>query len=89
MQTSQHAEIRMQQRGIPEQLVRNIITYGTTRRVAGGAVARFMSKKDLKSLSSFLPKNECVQLDRHKGVYVVMSCDRLITVGHRTKRFFN
>ena len=51
MQTSHHAEIRMQQRGIPEQLVRNIIAYGSTRRVAGGAVARFMSKKDLKSLS--------------------------------------
>jgi len=73
MQTSQHAEIRMQQRGIPEQLVRNIITYGSTRRVAGGAVARFMSN----------------QLDRHKGVYVVMASDCIVTVGHRTKRFYN
>jgi len=71
------------------QLVRNIIAYGSTRRVAGGAVARFMSKKDLKSLSTLLPKNECVQLDRHKGVYVVMASDCIVTVGHRTKRFYN
>ena len=89
MHTSQHAEIRMQQRGIPEQLVRNIIAFGSTRRVAGGAVARFMSKKDLKSLSNLLPKNEYVQLDRHKGVYVVMDSDCVITVAHRTKRFYN
>ena len=89
MHTSQHAEIRMQQRGIPGQLVRNIIAYGSTRRVAGGAVARFISKKDLKSLSTLLPKNECVQLDRHKDVYVVMDSNCVVTVGHRTKRFYN
>ena len=89
MHTSQHAEIIMLQRGIPEQLVRNIIAFGSTRRVAGGAVARFMSKKDLKSLSNLLPKNECVQLDRHKGVYVVMDSNCVITVRHRTKRFYN
>lgn len=89
MNTSQHAQIRMQQRGIPEQIVRNIIAYGTTRKVPGGAVARFISKKDLKGLSKLLPKNECKQLDRHKGVYVVMGSGNVITVGHRTKRFYN
>lgn len=89
MQTSQHAQIRMQQRGIPEQIVRNIIAYGTTRKVPGGAIARFISKKDLKGLAKLLPKNECVQLDRHKGVYVVMDSGNIITVGHRNKRYYN
>jgi len=89
MQTSQHAQIRMQQRGIPEQIVRNIVAYGSTRKVPGGAVARFMSKKDLNGLRRQLPKNECVQLDRHKSVYVVIDSDAIITVGHRTKRFYN
>ena len=89
MQTSQHAQIRMQQRGIPEQIVRNIIAYGSIRKVPGGAVTRFISKKNLDGLRRQLPKNECAQLDRHKSVYVVIDSDAIITVGHRTKRFYN
>lgn len=88
MNTSKHAQIRMQQRGIPEQIVKNIITYGSTRKVAGGAIARFISKKDLKGIATLLPRNECIQLDRHKGVYVVMDSNSVITVGHRSKRFY-
>ena len=89
MQTSQHARIRMQQRGVSEQIVRNIIAYGDTRRVPGGAQARFVSKKSLKALSNTLPKNDCIELERHKNVYVVMSDGAIITVGHRHKRFLN
>ena len=88
MQPSQHATIRMQQRGIPEQVVRNIITHGSTRKAPGGAIARFMSKKDLQRLTCLLPKNQCIQLDRHKRVYVVLDDEHIITVGHRTKRFY-
>lgn len=89
MITSQHARVRMQQRGIPEQIVKNIIAYGSSRKVPGGAIARFISNKDLKDLTRLLPKNECRQLDRHKSVYVVMDDENIITVGHRTKRFYN
>ena len=88
MTATQHATIRMQQRGIPEQVVRNIIVHGSSRKAPGGAVARFVSKKDLKRLARSLPKNECKQLDRHKSVYVVMVSESVITVGHRTKRFY-
>jgi len=88
MQTSQHAQARMQQRGIPTQVVRNIIAHGSTRKVPGGAIARFMSKESLKSVNSTLPKNDCLALERHKNVYVVISDNAVITVGHRTKRFY-
>ena len=77
----------MQQRGIPEQVVRNIIAHGSTHKVPGGAIARTMKKKDLQRLSRTLPKNDCLLLDRHKRVYVVLADDCIITVGHRTKRF--
>ena len=89
MKTTQHAEIRMQQRGIPATVIENIITHGATRKVPGGAVARFMSKKALSSISFKLPKADRIALDRHKNVYVVMDSDHVITVGHRHKRFFN
>ena len=89
MNTSHHARTRMQQRGIPEQIVRNIITYGDSYTVPGGARARFISKKSLKALTNTLPKNDCLELERHKNVYVVLNGGAIITVGHRHKRFFN
>lgn len=67
---TQHATIRMQQRGIPEQVVRNIIAPGSTHKVHGGATAGFVSKKDLQRLARRLPKNQSKQLDPHKSVYV-------------------
>jgi len=88
-QTSQHAQIRMQQRGIPEQIVKTIVAYGDTHKVPGGARARFISKKSLKALSNTLPKNDCLELERHKNVYVVLNDGAIITVGHRHKRFLN
>lgn len=88
-QTSQHAQTRMQQRGIPANVIHNIIAYGTTRKVPGGAVARFMSKKSLQSITRTLPKKDCLALDRHKNVYVVLASDQVITVGHRKIRFYN
>ena len=89
MITTQHAQIRMQQRGIPATVIENIIEHGVTRKVPGGAVARFMSKKALNSIGFKLPKPERIALDRHKNVYVVMDCEQVITVGHRYKRFYN
>ena len=88
MLTTHHATIRMQQRGIPEQVVRNIIAHGSIRKVPGGATAGFISKKDLQRLTRLLPRNESKQLDRHKSVYVVMDDESIITVGHRYKRFY-
>jgi len=89
MNPSRHAQIRMQQRGIPAQVVRNIITYGQARRVAGGATAQIITTRSLKRLSNELPKNDCVELERYKNVYVVMDNNSIITVGHRKKRFKN
>ena len=87
--TSTHAKVRMQQRGISARLVKNVIDYGSTCRVPGGAVARRVTRKDLKELDELLPRKELLDLDRHRVVYVVISNnDKVITVGHRNTRFF-
>lgn len=86
--TSLHAQARMQQRGISARLVRNVIDYGSTYRVLGGAVARRVTRKDLKELDEVLPKKELLDLDRHRDVYVVISNGDVITVGHRNTRFY-
>lgn len=88
--TSVHARTRMQQRGISARLVRNVIDYGSTYRVLGGAMARRVTRKDLKELDEVLPKKELLDLDRHRDVYVVISHnDDVITVGHRSTRFYD
>jgi len=87
--TSDHAQARMQQRGISARLVQNVIDYGSTYRVLGGAVARRVSRKDLKELDEVLPKKELLDLDRHRDVYVVINDGSVITVGHRSTRFYD
>jgi len=87
-QTSEHAKVRMQQRGIPPHVVDNIINYGSTRKVKGGAVARFMNRESLRLAREELSKREQLDLDRHKQVYVIVECDRVITVGHRQERYY-
>jgi len=87
--TSLHAQARMQQRGISARLVRNVVDYGSTYRVLGGAVARRVTRKDLKELDEVLPKKELIDLDRHRDVYVVISNNNVVTVGHRSTRFFD
>lgn len=46
MHTTQHAEARMRQRGIPEDLVDLILQYGTPRRRPGGAYEYVVRKGD-------------------------------------------
>jgi len=87
--TSVHAQARMQQRGISARLVRNVIDYGSTYRVLGGAIARRVTRKDLKELDEVLSKKDLLDLDRHRDVYVVISNNDVITVGHRSTRFYD
>lgn len=87
-QTSHHAKVRMQQRGIPSHVVNNIVTYGSTRKVQGGAVARFMNHEAMKQVKDMLSRREQLELDRHKRVYVIVESGRVITVGHRKERYY-
>lgn len=89
MQATQHALIRMQQRGIPALVIDAIIEHGTTRRVPGGAVAKFIAKKSINKVMDNLPKKDRITIDRHKNVYLVIGDESIITVGYRTRRFYN
>jgi len=88
MNTSKHAYTRMQQRGIPIQIVQKIITYGSYQRVPGGAISRYLSKRDFKILARSLAREDYVELDKYKSVYVILSNDNVVTVGHRTRRYY-
>lgn len=89
MQITTHAAASIQQRGVPPQIVKSIIAHGSTRRMPGNAIARFVSRKDYKVLQKMLPKNDCVSLEKYRNVYIVMKDSQILTVGRRTRRYKN
>lgn len=82
---SQHAALRMQQRGISEQIVEHLLAFGRTSYHKGREVVYF----DHRTLSRLQRVGEvcpqiCQKLRRH---YLVLQDGDVVTVGHRTVHF--
>lgn len=82
---SQHAALRMQQRGISEQIVEHLLAFGRTSYHKGREVVYF----DHQTLSRLQRVGEvsqqiCQKLRRH---YLVLQDGDVVTVGHRTVHF--
>lgn len=79
-----HAQARMRQRGIAMQVVETLALYGR-RRHAKGAVRIDFDKRARARVGKAL--NLASMPDHLFNTYLVMNGDKLISVGHRTKRF--
>lgn len=84
---TQHAAIRMQQRGINEQTLDYLFRYGSRMHDNRGCLIVFFNKHSRKRLKKSqdisLPKAIESQMD----AYAVVSVDgEVLTVGHRFKR---
>lgn len=82
---SDHARIRMQQRGIPPVVLDCLLSYGHAEHDHQGAVIVYFDKAARIRLarSGIRPVN----LDKHLNSYAVLACDGTVkTVGHRYKR---
>lgn len=79
-----HAQARMQQRGIALQVVETLALYGR-RRHAKGAVRIDFDKRARARVRQAL--SLASMPDHLFNTYLVMNGDKLISVGHRTKRF--
>lgn len=83
-----HAQARLQQRGIARHWIPLIIEYG--KRIYGhrGGVKYFMTRKLTNKLIELMSAEYSVQqLEKIKGVYVVLSTDKttVITAAHKYK----
>lgn len=80
-----HSICRGQQRGITDEMVALLQTYGSTYRHAKADLTCF----DRKSWSQVVREKACEPqiLEKLRNCYLVEIDGRLITVGHRTKRF--
>jgi hypothetical protein len=82
---SNHARIRMQQRGIPTGILECLLEYGHAEHDHQGSMVVFFDKSARHKLKrSGLAQ---ARLEKHLNAYAVVTCDGTVaTVGHRYKR---
>lgn len=84
---SKHAALRMIQRGLSENIVELLMSYGSCRSAGRGAESVFFTKgalEDIKNDLGFKLYKEC---EKFKNAYVIVSNDNvLITVARGYRR---
>lgn len=87
---TEHAAVRMQQRGIPAWYLSLLVEYGKTTYDGHGAVLKSVSKSTRQRLRNVLSPKEYAQAERYFGVYAVVTPERaVVTAAHRTHRRFH
>ena len=89
MNLTQHARLRMQQRGIPRQAVDYVLAYGRVSHDHHGACVFWLDKRCKARLGREEGKQVVRKLDKHLNAYAVMEMDgAVLTVGHRYRRIW-
>lgn len=82
-----HARARMQQRGIPREVLDQLLDFGSERHDHRGGTILVMDKAARRRLRSAGAR---APLDRTRRAYAVVGRDGgVVTVGHRFKRLRN
>lgn len=86
MNTSHHAETRIQQRAIPKLIIDLLLEFGASEPAGRGTSKVFFDKsarRKVKAYAGALSK----MLEEHLNIYAVVGDDeKVITVGHRFER---
>lgn len=85
---SQHARVRMQQRGVPPRAVELIIEHGRCHHVRDGALSYTCTRRQLKNLQTKLPAAEFRGLEKPlQNTYVILDpAGQILTVAKRAGR---
>ena len=87
MNYSNHAQQRMQQRGIRQEAVDYLLAYGTTHHDHHGGMIVWLDKQSRRRLEREEGPQILRRLEKQLDAYAVVSHDDcVITVGHRYKR---
>jgi hypothetical protein len=81
---TQHARVRLQQRGITQVSAELLLDWGYYEPISGSKCRVFFRKRDLHRLQATLPKPQWLALENRKQLFAVVSGDdEVITIGHR------
>jgi hypothetical protein len=87
---TRHAEVRMQQRGIPAWYLDLLVEHGKTTHDGHGATLKSFNKSTRQRLRQVLSREQYARAERYFGVYAVLTPDDVvITAAHRTNRRFH
>ncbi|MBT8144966.1 MAG: DUF4258 domain-containing protein [Gammaproteobacteria bacterium] len=86
-QFSHHAEVRMQQRGIPIDVVESLLDHGRRQHDKHGGQIVYFDNRCWARLERSGFRQRIANFDRYRKVYAVISSDQVVaTVGHRYNR---
>ena len=89
MNLTQHAQQRMQQRGIPRQAIDYVLAYGRVSHDHHGACVVWLDKRSRARIWQEEGRQVIRKLDKHLNAYAVMDPDGMVlTVGHRYRRIW-
>ncbi len=87
MRPTNPAQIRQQQRGIPQVVVDWLLELGTTEHTHNGAEVLYFDKSARKRLNQYLGGGPLFsRAEQYLDIYAVIASGNVITVGHRYKR---
>ena len=86
---SQHALVRMQQRGIPPVVLECLLDYGKVEHDHRGGAIVYLNKTARRRLERERGAARVRQLGRRLDAYAVIAADgTVVTVGHRYRRIW-
>jgi hypothetical protein len=85
LQLSQHARIRMQQRGIPQRVLEWLSAYGEIDHQRGAELYYF-NRHSRQALQRYEDPAELRRYSKALNAYMVCTEGRVSTVGHRYQR---
>ena len=84
---TQHAQARLQQRGIPHDVVENLLDYGREEHDHRGSCILYFDRQAREQLRRTYGAQSYKRIESHLGTYAVLAdSGEIITVGHRTRR---
>jgi hypothetical protein len=82
-----HAQTRLQQRGIPPLVIENLLDFGRQMHDHRGGTVLYFDHRARRYLQRQLPRENFRRIESHLDAYAVVASDgSIVTVGHRTHR---
>ncbi len=86
---TQHALLRSQQRCIPPLIIHWLCQYGSRKRNNNGTIVCYFDRKSLRLISSDVGHVVIRRLSGLLNAYLIITGDKILTVGHRYKAINN
>lgn len=85
--TTQHAQVRMQQRGVTKVALESLLDYGATAHDHHGAQIVYFDKKAKSRILKASGRQQYRALEKQLNAYAVLGSDgAVVTVGRRNRR---